>query len=52
VAEITVKDLYAAGSTHWQKDGTSVSVLVEDMSRNKYFFPGWNIICFEFYIHL
>jgi hypothetical protein len=25
-------------STHWQSDGTSVSVLVEDMSRNKCFF--------------
>jgi hypothetical protein len=39
-------------STHWQSDGTSVSILVEDMSRNEGFFPGWNITCFTFYIHL
>jgi hypothetical protein len=27
-----------AGSTHWYSNGTSVSMLVEDMSRNKFFF--------------
>jgi hypothetical protein len=31
------KDFYAAGFDSLQSDGTSVSVLVEDMSRNKYF---------------
>jgi hypothetical protein len=25
-------------SMHWKSDGTSVSILVEDMSRNKCFF--------------
>jgi hypothetical protein len=30
----------------------SVSVLVEDMPRNNFLFPGSNIRCFTFYIHL
>jgi hypothetical protein len=40
--------------THWWSDGTSVSVLVEDMSRNKcfFFFPGSNITFFTFYISI
>jgi hypothetical protein len=37
---------------HWQRDGTGVSMLLEDMLRNKYFFPGSNITCFAFYSHL
>jgi hypothetical protein len=32
------KDFHDVGSTHWQSDGTDVSMLVEDMSRNKRFF--------------
>jgi hypothetical protein len=39
-------------STHWLSDGSSVSVLVEDMPRNKCFFPGSNITCFTFHISL
>jgi hypothetical protein len=39
-------------STHWQSDGTSVPLLVEDMSRNKYFSSGLNITYFTFNIHL
>jgi hypothetical protein len=39
-------------STLWYSDGTSVSMLVEDMSRNKCYFPGSNITCFTFYIRL
>jgi hypothetical protein len=37
-------------STHWLRDETGVSVLVEDMSRK--FFPCSNITCFTFYIQL
>jgi hypothetical protein len=44
------KYFYAASSTHWQSDGTSVSMTM-DMSRNN-FSPGSNITCFTFYIHL
>jgi hypothetical protein len=40
-------------STHWESDGTSVSMLVERMSRNECFFlPDSNVKCFTFYIHL
>jgi hypothetical protein len=40
-------------STHWKSDGTSVSMLGEDMSRNKcFFFSGSNVTCFTFYIRL
>jgi hypothetical protein len=39
-------------STHWQSNGTVVSVSVENMSRNKCFFSGSNITCFTFYIQL
>jgi hypothetical protein len=39
-------------STHWESDGTSVSMSVEDTSRNKCFFPALNIKCFTFHIHL
>jgi hypothetical protein len=42
VAETTVRRL----------TGKAMEVLVEDMSRNKCFFPGLNITCFMFYIHL
>jgi hypothetical protein len=38
VAETTVKRILLRVSTHWQSDGTSVSILAEDMSRNKCFF--------------
>jgi hypothetical protein len=38
-------------STHWQSDGTSVSVLMENMSRIKCF-SGANITFFTFYIRL
>jgi hypothetical protein len=41
------KRLVLRVSTHWY-----VSMLVEDMSRNKCFSPGPNITCFTFYIHL
>jgi hypothetical protein len=43
---------YAAGFNALVKQWTSVSVLVEDMLRNKFSFPGSNITCFMFYIHL
>jgi hypothetical protein len=46
------KDFYAAGFDALVKHGTSVSVLVEDVSRNKCFFPDSNIACFTFCIHL
>jgi hypothetical protein len=43
------------GSAHWWSDGTSVSMLVEDVSRNKYFFQvrishvlGFISICYLF----
>jgi hypothetical protein len=39
-------------STHWKNDGTSVSMLVEDISRSKCFFRCSNITRFTFYIHL
>jgi hypothetical protein len=40
-------------STHRQSDGTSVSMLMEDMSRNKCsFLPGSNIAYPTIYIHL
>jgi hypothetical protein len=38
-------------STHWQSDETSVSMLVDDISRNKCF-PVSNITCSMLYIHL
>jgi hypothetical protein len=39
VVDTTVKRLpMLQVSTHWQSDGTSVSMLAEDMSRNKCFF--------------
>jgi hypothetical protein len=38
VAETTVKNFYAAGFDALVNYGTSVSMLVEDMSRNKCFF--------------
>jgi hypothetical protein len=37
--------------THWKSVGTSVSMLMEDMSRNKCFSSS-NITCFTFHIHL
>jgi uncharacterized protein (UPF0147 family) len=46
------EDFYAAGLDTLVRVGTSVSMLVEDMSRNNFFFPGSNITCFTFYIHL
>jgi hypothetical protein len=39
-------------STRWKSDRTNVSMLIEDMSRNKCFFPGSNFTCFTFYIYL
>jgi hypothetical protein len=45
------KDFDAAGFD--ARDGTSVSMFVEDMSRNKcFFFLGFNTTYFEFYTHL
>jgi hypothetical protein len=38
VAETTVKTSMLRVSTQWQSEWTSVSMLVEDMSRNKCFF--------------
>jgi hypothetical protein len=40
VAETTVKQKTSKlrFSTHWERDGISVSMLVEDMSKNKCFF--------------
>jgi hypothetical protein len=45
VDETTVKRLLYC-------DGTSVSMLVEDLSRNKCFLPGSNIICFAIYVYI
>jgi hypothetical protein len=39
-------------STHWQSDGTSVSMFVEDMSWNACSFSGSNISYFTINIHL
>jgi hypothetical protein len=53
VAETTVQETSMLQVlTHWESDWTSVSMLVEVMSRNKCFFPGSNITCFTFYIYL
>jgi hypothetical protein len=55
VAETTVKTyFYAAGFdalvNQWD---TCINVVVEDVLSNKcFFFSGWNITCFMFYIHL
>jgi hypothetical protein len=51
VAETTVKRLLCCGfqCTGKAMDKISVSVLVEDMSRNRCFSPGLNITCFMFY---
>jgi hypothetical protein len=37
--------------THWENDGAIVSMLVEDLWRNKSF-PGSNITCSTFCVHL
>jgi hypothetical protein len=37
VAETTVKTSILRVSTHWQSEGTSISTLVEALSRNKCF---------------
>jgi hypothetical protein len=53
LAETTVKILLCCG--FWRSGkamGQLVLVLVEDMPRNKCFFPCSNITCFTFYIHL
>jgi hypothetical protein len=53
VVETTVKRTSMLRvSTHWQSDGTSVSVLVEDMSRNKCFFQVLISHVLRFFIHL
>jgi hypothetical protein len=39
-------------STHWYSGGTSVSMLVEDMLRNKCYFQVQMSKCFTFYNHL
>jgi hypothetical protein len=47
------KDFYAAGFEELVKRGTSVSMLVKDISRNKCsFLPVLFITCFIFYINL
>jgi hypothetical protein len=52
VAETTVKRLLCRGFRRTGKAmGTGLSVLVEDMSRNKYFFQV-RMSRFAFYIHL
>jgi hypothetical protein len=43
--------IYTAGFGTLVKQWETVSMLVEDMSRNKYFIPGSNITRFTFYIH-
>jgi hypothetical protein len=50
VAETTAKRLLCCG---FRCTGKAMGqVLLEDMLRNKCFFPGSNIMCFIFYIHL
>jgi hypothetical protein len=44
------KDYYAAGFEALVKRWCIVSVLVEDMARNKYIFAGSNITFFTFHI--
>jgi hypothetical protein len=45
--------LLCCGFQHTGKAmGQVLSMLVEDMSRYKRFFPGLNITCFTFYINL
>jgi hypothetical protein len=46
------KGFCAVGFNGLVNSGTSISMLVEDMSRNKWFLPGLNITCFTFYIRL
>jgi hypothetical protein len=53
VSETTVKRPLCCGFRRTGKVMGRVSMLVGDMSRNKcFFFPGSNITCFTFYIHL
>jgi hypothetical protein len=50
VAQTTVKRLLHC--RFWHTGKAIVQVLVENMSRYKCLFPGSNITCFIFYIHL
>jgi hypothetical protein len=52
LAKTTVKDFYAAGFDALVKRWDQCIKLVENMSGNKCFFPGSNITCVRFYIHL